>query len=318
VKIVIPDDYPPVISGTKFLERLRGLGEVEVYTSKPESPEDLVKRIHDAVVVVNIRAYSRFDRSVLRKAHSLRLISVWETGLDNIDLQAASDLDITVTNTPNTATESVAEHTLTLMLATARRIPQIDSFVKQGKWVRGLVSQLHGKTLGVIGTGAIGGQVAKLGMGIGMKVVAWTFHPNEEWARNCGVEYVSIDRLLRESDVVSIHLRLTEETRELIDREKLSMMKPTAILVNTARGSIIDMKALVEALKAGRLWGAGLDVFEKEPLSPDDPLLKLENVVLTPHSAGQTAEVLDKGLNIAVDNVISWINGSPANVVNPK
>ncbi|MEM2876323.1 MAG: hypothetical protein QXL67_05180, partial [Candidatus Bathyarchaeia archaeon] len=140
---MIPDDYPPVISGTRHLESLKKIGEVILYNSRPKSDEELVKRIRGADVVVNIRSYCKFPENVLKKAESLRLISIWGTGTDNIDLQAASKLGITVTNTPGAATESVAEHALTLMLATARMIPQIDRSVKEGKWVRGLVTQLY-------------------------------------------------------------------------------------------------------------------------------------------------------------------------------
>ena len=316
MKIVIPDDYPPVISGTIHLERLKELGDVIVYDTKPESEEDLIKRIEDAEIVVNIRAYCKFPERVLRKVKSLKLISVWGTGTDHVDLEAASKLGIYVTNTPGAATESVAEHTLTLMLAAARRIPQIDRSVKEGKWIRGLVTQLYGKTLGILGTGSIGSHVAKIARGIGMKVIAWTFHPSIEKEKALGIKYVPFDDLLKEADVISIHLRLTEETRGLIGKREFSLMKPTAILVNTARAGIVDKDALMEALRNGRIAGAALDVFHKEPIDPDDPILKLDNVVLTPHSAGQTPEVLDRGLEMLVENVKNFLSGKPTNLVN--
>jgi phosphoglycerate dehydrogenase-like enzyme len=316
LKIVIPDDYPPVISGTKHLERLKELGEVRLYASRPRNQEELVRRIKDADIVVNIRSYCRFPREVLRKAESLKLLSIWGTGTDNVDLIAARDLGIPVTTTPGTATESVAEHTLALMLATARRIPQIDRQVKEGKWVRGLVTQLFGKTVGIIGTGLIVSHFAKLAKGIGMNVVAWTLHPSDEKARTIGFRYVSLEQLLRLSDVVSIHLRLSDKTKGLIGRKELSLMKASAFLINTARGAIVDREALIEALKNGKIACAGLDVFDKEPIDPDDPILKLDNVILTPHSAGQTPEVLDKGVGMAVDNVANFLSGKLTNVVN--
>jgi len=316
LKIVIPDDYPPVISGTKYLEELKKLGEVSVYNTRPGSEDELVERIKDAEVVVNIRAYCKFPERVLRKTESLKLISILGAGTDNVDLEAASNLGIAVTNTPGAATEAVAEHALTLMLAVARRIPQIDRSVKEGKWIRGFVTQLYGKTLGVVGTGAIGSHLAKLGKGIGMKVIAWTFHPSPEKEKALGIKYVPLDYLLKESDVVSIHLRLTEDTRGLIGKREFSLMKKTAILINTARAGIVDKEALIEALKNGRIAGAGLDVFHEEPIDPSDPILKLDNVVLTPHSAGQTREALEKGLSMVVENVRNYLLGKPTNLVN--
>lgn len=316
MKIVIPDDYPPVISGTRHLDRLKELGEVEVYTSRPRSEEELLGRIVDADIVVNIRAYCKFPSDVLKAAEKLKLISVWGTGTDNIDLDAARELGIPVTTTPRTATESVAEHALALMLAVARKIPQVDRQVKEGKWVRGLATQLYGKTVGVIGTGSIGAHFAKLAKGIGMNVMAWTFHPSDEKARDIGFKYVPLKQLLRESDVVSIHLRLSDQTEGFMGKKEIALMKPSAFLINTARGAIVDREALIEALKEGKIAGAGLDVFQKEPVVPDDPILNLDNIVLTPHSAGQTPEVLDKGLGMAVENVANFLSGRLTNLVN--
>lgn len=315
VKIVVPDDYPPVISESSALKRLKGLGEVTVHTTAPESEEGLIDRIKEADIAVNIRAYCQFTDTVFDRCTRLRLLSVWGTGVDNIDLASANGHGVIVTNTPNTATESIAEHALTLMLALARKVPQIHSKVRSGEWPRGLVTQLYGKTLGVVGTGAIGRQVGALGRGIGMNVLAWTYNPTPERAREYGVTYVPMEELLRKSDVVTIHLRLTDDSRGLIGRAELEKMKPTAILINTARGTIVDAEALVEALRSGRIAGAGLDVFPQEPIDAADPLLALDNVVLTPHSAGQTPEVLERGLHMAVDNVEHFLRDDPTNVV---
>lgn len=309
MKIVIPDDYPTVISGTRHLEKLKELGEVKVYTTKPQNTEELVRRIKDADIIINLRAYCKFPAEVLKTAEKLKMISVWGTGTDNIDLDAARELGITVTTTPDTATESVAEHALALMLAAARKIPQTNRQVKEGKWIRGLTTQLYGKTVGVIGTGVIGSHFAKLAKGIGMNVIAWTFNPSDEKAENIGFKYVPLEQLLRESDVVSIHLRLSDQTEGLIGKNEIAKMKPTAFIVNTARGRILDSKALVEALKEGKIAGGGLDVFKKEPIDPHDPLLDFDNIVLTPHSAGQTPEVVDKGLNMAVENIADFLSG---------
>lgn len=316
MKIVIPDDYPPVISGTRQLERLKELGEVEIYTSRHHSKEELLRRIKDADIVVNIRAYCKFPANVLAAAEKLKLISVWGTGSDNVDLDAARELGIPVTTTPGTATESVAEHALALMLAVARKIPKIDRQVKECRWMRGLATQLYGKTLGVIGTGLIGSHLARLAKGIGMNVIAWTFHPSDEKARDIGFKYVPLEQLLRESDVVSIHLRLSDQTVGFIGKREIALMKPSAFLINTARGEIVDGEALIEALREGMIAGAGFDVFQKEPLDSDDPILSFDNTVLTPHSAGQTPEVLDKGLSMAVENIANFLSGRLTNLVN--
>jgi D-3-phosphoglycerate dehydrogenase len=172
-----------------------------------------------------------------------------------------------------------------------------------------MVSQLHGKTLGVLGTGAIGAQVARLGRGIGMNVVAWSYHPNEALAAELGLRYLSLHEVLQEADVVSVHVRLTPEATGLIGRAELALMRPTALLINTARGACVDEAALAEALHAGRLAGAGLDVFATEPIPADNPLLTAPNVVMTPHSAGVTPEALLAGLQLAADNVADFLEG---------
>jgi phosphoglycerate dehydrogenase-like enzyme len=187
--------------------------------------------------------------------------------------------------------------------------------MKKGIWIRGSIRQLFGKTVGIIGTGVIGQQTARLCCGIGMNVLAWTFHPSEEKAKEIGFTYVPLETLLRQSDMVSLHLRLSKDTEGLIGEKEFQLMKPSAILINTARGAIIQKEALLKALRDKKITAAGLDVFEKEPIDPNDPLLELDNVVLTPHCAPSSPEVLEKGLSMAVDNVISYLGGSVKNTV---
>lgn len=284
---------------------------VGYYDTLPGSEEALIERIAEAEIVINIRASSKFTTDVFRRSKRLRLLSVWGTGIDHVDLPAAHRHGVQVTNTPGVSAISIAEHSLALMLAVARRIPRIDAETRAGKWPRGQAAELHGKTLGILGLGAVGRQFARLGLGIGMRVIAWTMHPNPA----LGVELVSIEELFRSSDVVSVHLRLSAETKGLIGRREIEQMKPTAILINTARGPIVDETALVEALSTHRIAGAGLDVFDTEPLPPGHPLTKLENVVLTPHSAGITQESLEAGLQSAVQNVWNYLAGAPTNLV---
>jgi D-3-phosphoglycerate dehydrogenase len=173
-----------------------------------------------------------------------------------------------------------------------------------------MVSRIHGKTLGLIGTGAIGGEMARLGKAVGCRVIAWTFHP-----RGTIAEWVSFSDVFRQSDFVSVHVRQSPETVGMIRREHFEMMKPGAILINTARGAIVNEGDLLEALQTGRIAGAGLDVFEKEPLPEKSPFLSLPNVVLTPHSAGITPETTEAGIAMAIDNILRFIAGAPVNVV---
>jgi D-3-phosphoglycerate dehydrogenase / 2-oxoglutarate reductase len=308
-RIVIPDDSPPAISGTPALDRIRTAGETTVYTTPPDSEDDLIRRLGDAHTAVNIRSYCRFPARVLEAARaSLRHLAIWGTGTDNIDLGAARRLGIVVSSTPNTATDAIAEHCLALLLAVARRLVTLDAAVKQGRWPRGMLFQCRGKTLGIIGTGAIGTSFAILGRAIGMRVIAWTLHPDPEKARRAGLTYVNtLDALLRDADVVSLHLRSSPETQGLLGAREFGRMKPGAIFLNSARGDIVDEAALVDALRSGALLGAGLDVFASEPVTPGNPLLGLPNVVLTPHASGATPEALETGLTMCAENVVRFI-----------
>ena len=307
--IVIPDDEPAVMAPSAAYRKLSA-HDVRVYADRPATPDDLAARIHDAEIVINIRSTSKFTAGVLEACPSLRLISIWGTGTDNVDLEAAKSHGIRVTNTPGVSAVAVAEHTLALILAVAKQIVSVDRQVRQGQWPRAMVPQLRGKTLGLIGTGAIGREVATLGRAIGMQVIAWTFHPGGGAA-----EWVGFDDVFRRSDIVSVHVRQSPETVGLIRRHHFEMMKPGALFINTARGAIVDESDLIDALRTNRIAGAGLDVFENEPLRPDSALHSLPNVVLTPHAAGITPETTEAGLALAIDNVFAFLSGRPMNVV---
>jgi phosphoglycerate dehydrogenase-like enzyme len=280
------------------------------YADRPSSADELVARIRDAEIVINIRSTSKFTAEVLERCPQLRLISIWGTGTDNVDLAAAKARGVRVTNTPGVSAVAVAEHTLALIMAVAKQILTADRQMREGKWPRAMVPQLRGKVLGLIGTGAIGREVAGLGRAIGMRVVAWTFHPGGDTA-----EWVGFDDVFRRSDVVSVHVRQSSDTVGLIRREHFEMMKPGAVFINTARGAIVKEADLIDALRTNRIAGAGLDVFEQEPLPPESPLNSLPNVVLTPHAAGITPETTEAGLALAIDNVFVFLAGRPINVV---
>ena len=307
--VVIPDDAPPVLSRSDAVRQLRGC-EHRIYPTLPADSRELAARIADADAVINIRASTRFTAEVLAECPTLRLISIWGTGTDHVDLGAARACGITVTNTPAVSAVAVAEHTISLIFAVAKETVNVDRAVRGGQWPRAMVQQLHGKTLGAIGTGAIGREVARLGAGIGMNVLAWSFHQHGDY------QWVSLEDLFRRSDVVSVHVRQSAETLGMIRSEHFAMMKPSAIFINTARGRIVVENDLVEALRGQRIAGAGLDVFETEPLPSDSPLGLLPNVVLTPHAAGITREATEAGLAMAIDNVLAFRAGTPVRVVN--
>ena len=307
--IVIPDDAPPVLSRSDAIGQLRDCAH-RVYPTLPANSRELVARIADADAVINIRASTRFTADVLAECPQLRLISIWGTGTDHVDLDAAKARGIAVTSTPAVSAVAVAEHTLSLIFALAKQTVNVDRAVKGGEWPRAMVQQLHGKTLGVIGTGAIGREVARLGGGIGMNVIAWSFNQRGDYV------WVTLDDLFRRADVVSVHVRQSPETLRMIRAEHFAMMKPGALFINTARGRIVVEQDLVDALQRQRIAGAGLDVFETEPLPSDSPLRLLPNVVLTPHAAGITRESTEAGLAMAIGNVLAFRAGAPVHVVN--
>lgn len=307
-KIVVPDDFPLVFAGSEAESQLRALGDVTVHSARGADEEaELIERIGDADAVVNIRAYAKFTEPVLAACPNLRLISVWGTGLDHIDHAACKTRGVTVASTPGVNAHSVAEHTMALMLAFARRIPWNDALMRGGQWPRSMLTELEGKTLGIVGLGPIGRRVASLAAMFNMRLLAYTCGNDNGRAASVGAHYVELDDLMWRSDIVSLHLRLTAESRGLISRERLALMKPTAFLVNTARGAIVDRSALIDALQRGRIAGAAIDVFHDEPIAPNDPLLTLPNVVLSPHNAGMTHETTAAGLHRAVENVAAFL-----------
>ncbi len=270
------------------LARLRELGEVEVRTGLDEAA--LVAAIGDFDAVV-VRSATRITESVLEAGKRLRVVGRAGVGVDNIDVAAATKRGILVVNAPRGNIAAAAEHTIALLLASARWIPQADASVRRGEWQRSKYTgvEIRGKTLGVIGLGNIGTEVAKRAQGLEMEVIAFDPVVPEERAEQFNVELVRLDDLLRRSDFVSVHVPLVEATRNLINAERLALMKPTARLINAARGGIVDETALADALGRGVLAAAAADVFEREPPS-DSPLLALPNFIATPHIAASTTE----------------------------
>jgi phosphoglycerate dehydrogenase-like enzyme len=316
VIIVAPGDDPPQIQGSAQLERLKPYGEVIVHTDRPRTLEERIARAQDAVCLMNTRSAVKWPAEALRALPRLRMATVCGIGTDAFDLAVARELGITICNIPGKTAPIVAEHAFGLMLAIAKRAHFQTAQLQTGRWTGGDNVYLRGKVLGIVGTGHIGAEMARLARAIGMQVIAWTFNPSPARADELGVRFVALDDLLRGADVVSLHVKLTDHTRGLIGARELALMKPGALLVNTARGAVVDTAALVEALHAGRLGGAALDVFDTEPLPAGHPLLGCEQVVLTAHNADQTPEGMELLNSGVVDNVIAFLEGRPQNVVN--
>jgi phosphoglycerate dehydrogenase-like enzyme len=313
--VVIPADDPLQIAESPHLERLRAVAEVRLHRDWPADDDDQLRRARDAHVILNSRGQLNWPGRLLRSLSNLRFITACGIGTDSLDVETATELGIIVSNIPGRTAPVVAEHALALMLGAAKRLAFQTAELQAGKWNPVEIILLRGKTLGVVGTGSIGAATARLAAAIGMNVIAWTFNPTAERARELNVRYVELDELLTTSDVVSLHLKLTPQSRHLIGRRELSLMKPGSLLVNTARGNVVDMQALVAVLQEGRLAGAALDVFDIEPLPADHPILGCPHVILTPHNADQTPEGIDILNGGAVDNVLAFLRGTPQNVV---
>nr|WP_321502511.1 2-hydroxyacid dehydrogenase [uncultured Dethiosulfovibrio sp.] len=266
----------------------------------------------DVAIVANMP----LGGEIISPSSNLKMISVAFTGYDHVDMSSCASRGITVSNCAGYSTESVAELALGLSLAVVRKIVPCDGAVRSGRTKDGLIgNQLAGKTVGIVGTGAIGVKVAAVFKALGCNVVAYSRSQRDE-VLSMGISYVSLEELMASSDLVSLHLPCNGETTGLIDRDMIFSMKRSSILINTARGPIVDNKALAEALKSGAIAGAGIDVFDMEPPLPGGyPLLDAPNCVLTPHIAFATPEALERRAVIALDNVKHWIEGKPQNVV---
>jgi phosphoglycerate dehydrogenase-like enzyme len=313
--IVIPGDDPMQLAGSPQLRRLEEFGEVILYRDRPADDAEKVRRARDAVCLINSRSSVTWPADVLRQLTRLEMFAVCGIGTDAIDLDVAQELGIDVRNLPGRTAPIVAEHAFGLLLAISKRAWYQTNELKQGRWTAGENIYLRGKTLGLLGAGPIAAEMARLAQAIGMQVQAWTFHPSPERAEQMSVRFVGFEELLSTSDCLSLHLKLTPETRGLIGRRELGLMRPGILLVNTARGAIVDTAALVEALDSGHLAGAGIDVFDQEPISADHPLLACQHVVLTPHNADQTPEGMELLNSGVVENVIAFFEGREINRV---
>ena len=292
--------------------------------SRPPTKEELIEHVKDKDGLLCLLT-DKIDKDVLDAAPKLKVISTYSVGYDHIDVEEATKRGIYVTYTPGVLTDAVADHTWALLLAVARRLVEADQCVRQGCWKIAwapdfmLGTDVYGKTLGIIGLGRIGTAVARRAKGFNMRILYYDKERKLDVEKELGVEFRSLDEVLKESDFVVISVVLTKETYHMIGERELRLMKPTAYLINIARGAIVDTNALVKALEEGWIAGAALDVFEEEPLPKDHPLTKFKNVILTPHIAAFTKEAIERMDLMVAEDVVRACKGlKPRNIANPE
>ena len=314
VKIAILDDYQGVSLSMADWSLLQPNVNLEVFTEWLH-PNSLAERLYEFDIIAAMRERTVFNRTLLKKLTNLKLLVT--TGMRNtsIDMDAAKEFGIQVSGTSGSS-HSTAELTWGLILSLAKNIPSEDRSIRSGSWQTSLGIDLEGKVLGVMGLGRLGAKVATIGLAFGMSVIAWSQNLTEERASEFGVKLVSKDTLFSESDFLSIHLQLSDRTIGLVGSLELGIMKPTAYIVNTSRGPIIDTNSLQQALKNGTIRGAGLDVFDMEPIPLDNEYLVLKNTVLTPHVGYVTEEVYKVFYSETVEDIKHWLDGKPLRVLN--
>ena len=293
--------------------------QVQFFRDVVQERKALVERLRPFDVLVTTRERTRFPAPVLEGLPNLKLISGTGRGQAHVDLEATTRLGIVVCGTGGGASgASTAELTWALILDCLRHVSWEGQLLRKGGWQSRIGVGLEGKTLGIMGMGRIGTKVAHVAQAFGMRVNAWGPTLTQERAAENRVTFVSWESLFADADVVTIHVRLTDLSRGWVTARELALMKPTACLINTARSAIVDQEALLDALRRGTIAGAGLDVYDEEPLPSGHPLLSLDNVVLTPHLGYATREVLAEFFHGAIENIKAWQSGMPANVVNPE
>ena len=318
-RLAIIDDWGGMVSAQTVWKRLEGRARIDAFQDTLADEDALAQRLAPYEIVVPTRERTFFRASLLGRLSALRMIAIGGRWTGQVDLAAAAARGIVVTDTEGSGVNAF-EHTVALMMALVRRVPQEDRATREGHWQTPPIGvDMHGKTLGVIGLGRIGGKMAAFGRLLGMRVLATGITLTDERAAAAGATRVDLDTLLRDSDVVSVHYRLSDKTRGLITARHLGLMKPGAFLVNTARGPIVDERALVDALRARRIAGAALDVFDIEPLPKNHPLLALDNVVLTPHLGFVTAEGYGIFFGQAAESILAYLDGkTPPRVVTAR
>jgi glyoxylate reductase len=305
------------------LEIIRRVAEVKVNDKDGSPAREVLLSEVAGVDGLYCNINEKVDAELMDAGKKLRVVASMSVGFDHIDQEAATKRGILTTNTPGVLTEAVADETFALILDVARRITEADKYVRDGRWrvkwtpMLMVGRDVYGKTLGIYGLGRIGVAVASRAKGFNMKVIYHDVFRNTELEKKHGIEFKSKEEVIRESDFLSVHVPLLPETRNSIGAKELAMMKKTAFIINTARGGVVDEKALIDALSAGRIAGAALDVFEREPIGMDNPLLKMDNVVLAPHLASGSIESRTAMAVLAAKNMVAALEGElPPNLLN--
>jgi phosphoglycerate dehydrogenase-like enzyme len=318
-RLAITDDWGGMVRPLAPWTRLSGRATIDAFQDTLADESALAQRLAPYDIIVAVRERTRFTAGLINRLPALKLLALAGRWTGQVDLTAAAARGIVVTETEGSAVNAF-EHTVALMMALVRRVPQEDRAMRAGKWqTPPLGVDMAGKTLGIVGLGKIGAKMAAFGRLLGMRVLATGITLTDERAAAAGVTRTDLETLVRESDVVSVHLRLSDTSRGLITARHLALMKRTAFLVNTARGPIVDEAALLDALRGRRIAGAALDVFDVEPLPAGHPLLALDNVVLTPHLGFVTAEGYAVFFGQAVEAILAFLDGkTPPRVVAPR
>lgn len=310
VQIAVIDDWQDVARNVVDWSALESIGQVSFLHDYPADNETLAARLGEFEVICVMRERTRFDEDLLRRLPKLKLLVTGAMRNAALDLKAATALGIQVSGT-DSYKHAAPELTWALIMAATRNLLVEANAVRAGKWQQSLGGDLHGKTLGILGLGSIGQRVAQFGQVFGMRVIAWSENLTAERAAETGVTYVSKQELFEQADVLSVHLVLSERSRGLVDAQALDWMKPTALLVNTARGPIVDEAALIKALQKQRLAGAALDVFDQEPLPAHHPFRTLENVLATPHVGYVSQQNYHQFFSQMVEDIQAWAAGEP-------
>lgn len=298
----------------KWVNSFQAMGhELVPCFSKIDSEQEKIEKVKEADVLVI--ANSPVNETVINAAQNLKMITVAFTGVDHVPYQLCKDRGIIICNAQGYCTDAVAELVFGLIINKLRNIVPCNDATRKGQTKDGLVgNELLGKTIGIIGTGAIGRRVAEIAKVFHCRILGYDAYPSQE-AKGLGVEYRALDELLANSDIVTLHTPLLAETKGLINKEKLQLMKPTALLINCARGPIVDSEALADALNSGQIAGAGIDVYEIEPpINRDHPLVTSKHTIVTPHIAFATEESILRRADITFDNILAWMDGKPVNV----
>ena len=317
LRAAVLDDYQQVAADMADWSALPPQVEVQIFQDHIFEEDALVQRLKDFDIVMGMRERTPFRRSLLERLPRLKLLMTAAMSNAAFDVDAATELGIVVGGTEGDASATTAELTWGLIFALARHIITEDRGVRAGRWGNTLGLRMTGKTLGIMGLGNIGAQVADVGRAFRMSVIAWSQNLTHERAAECGATLVTKDELFARSDVVTIQVRLTDRTRGLVGARELGLMKPTAYLINTSRGPIVDEAALIDVLQRNAIAGAGLDVFDQEPLPQDHPLRRMDNVVITPHIGYVVLEIYQRWYSQSVENILAFLKGQPIRVINP-